>query len=128
MSLLSETKEVKRLQRKKEFCCDLCPYKSTLKANVTRHHLTHTGEKPYRCDLCSFRSAGKNNLTRHGITKHSRVEPYQCGDCSFETTRKDNLVRHEKTHVRNKFRCEMCYFTSGRKIELLDHYIKSRHS
>ena len=59
--LLMKTKEVKRLKKttknlkrcgttkksgalRKQHVCDLCDYKTTIKTNLTKHCLTHTGE------------------------------------------------------------------------------------
>lgn len=52
------------------YTCNYCNY-SSLKKYITRHVLTHTGEKPFRCPYCSFRAARKINIEKHVRKAHS---------------------------------------------------------
>ncbi|XP_018023184.2 longitudinals lacking protein, isoforms H/M/V isoform X3 [Hyalella azteca] len=45
--------------------CQYCGRNFTQMADLRRHLLTHTGEKPYVCPHCFFRCARNDNLVRH---------------------------------------------------------------
>ena len=39
--------------------------KSYVKANMKKHILRHTGEKPFKCEFCAHASNQKSNLKLH---------------------------------------------------------------
>ncbi|KFM58731.1 Chorion transcription factor Cf2, partial [Stegodyphus mimosarum] len=73
--------------------CSYCSYTSPLKANVKRHLLVHTGEKPFSCNICQRRFAQKNYLQIH-ILAHTGERPYSCSFCQKRFTQKKYLQRH----------------------------------
>lgn len=48
-----------------EFQCSWCFYSTPFKADLKKHILTHTGERPYSCHVCGRRFPRKDNLKRH---------------------------------------------------------------
>ena len=53
------------------FKCTLCGRGFDRKGNLSRHLLTHTGEKPFHCSFCSYRCSRMDALKSHMICKHA---------------------------------------------------------
>ncbi|GFU33585.1 hypothetical protein NPIL_226091 [Nephila pilipes] len=49
------------------FQCIYCSYGTASNADLKKHHLTHTGERPHACHICGRRFSLKENLKRHSI-------------------------------------------------------------
>ncbi|KAF2349628.1 BTB/POZ domain [Trinorchestia longiramus] len=54
----------------RRYPCPHCPYRATVKGNLSMHLRTHTGEKPFKCSICNYSSAFQQNLQRHIKTTH----------------------------------------------------------
>lgn len=87
-----------------------------------------TKAKNFHCDICPFRTAYKRNLTSHVNEVHfkDRRVLHQCQFCSFSFTRKSNLNQHVKSiHEQHRdFKCQVCDFTSTRKRNVQIHHMK----
>ncbi|WP_071825696.1 C2H2-type zinc finger protein [Xenorhabdus bovienii] len=57
--------------------CTICPKTFWGSAELERHMLTHTRERPFLCDSCGYRSTQKGNLKRHMLT-HTDANPIPC--------------------------------------------------
>ena len=60
---------------KYKFRCPFCPKEvqgssKGIRANMKRHIMIHTGEKPYKCEYCDFASNQKVSVERHTIKIH----------------------------------------------------------
>ncbi|XP_035208138.1 transcriptional repressor CTCF-like [Stegodyphus dumicola] len=58
--------------------CSLCSYSSNYKANLRKHLLCHTGQKPYKCLMCGRTFTRRTNLKRH------IEELHRCDVLNFE--------------------------------------------
>ena len=64
-----------RCHGEKSFACDLCTKKFTMRAQLVRHQLIHTGDKPFVCPYCIYRSAIVENLRKHCHAVHKVLYP-----------------------------------------------------
>ena len=55
----------------KAWRCGLCSYQCTLKGNMKKHLIVHSGTKPHRCTFCVKSFADSSNLKRHLKFVHS---------------------------------------------------------
>lgn len=53
--------------------CDECDYTTSVRTNLLRHSLVHSGEKPFKCDVCDKGFTQKNNLMSHHRTNHKNL-------------------------------------------------------
>ena len=138
----------------RKFKCDMCPYKSTILADLKIHIKgvheceecgyaaspketlnTHKatvhkmGEKKFKCEKCPFKSFHRPNLNKHINTVHDKMRDHVCDDCGYSTSQKGTLNRNRATVHKTgekKFKCEKCPFKSFRRPNLKMH-IKQVH-
>ena len=53
-----------------KFSCDDCGKLFRQRHSLSRHRLTHTGEKPYMCNTCNFQCTQSNDLKKHYLNVH----------------------------------------------------------
>ncbi|WP_407647977.1 C2H2-type zinc finger protein [Endozoicomonas gorgoniicola] len=109
----------------KPYSCDFCGQDFANASNLTIHKRTHTGEKPYSCEVCAKNFSHSSNLTRHMRT-HTGEKPYICEVCAKSFTGKSDLARHMQTHTGQKFLCPICRAGYARRDRLNEH-IEKRH-
>jgi hypothetical protein len=101
--------------------CDICQRTFTLKGNLTKHLLSHTGERPFQCDICQRTFTQKGNLTRH-LLSHTGERPFQCDICQRTFTQKVSLTQHIRCHTGERpFQCDICQRTFTQKGNLTQH-------
>ena len=104
-----------------DFRCSECGRDCTTRQGLTRHMLTHTGEKPFRCDVCERGFVQASDLTRHMRT-HTGEKPYSCDVCGKAFNRQPHLSRHARTHTDVRpYVCETCEKAFKFKRHLSDH-------
>lgn len=64
-----------RCHGEKTFACDLCMKKFTMRAQLVRHQLVHSGVKAFVCPYCTYRSAIVENLRKHCHAVHKVLYP-----------------------------------------------------
>ncbi len=97
-------------------------------SNQNSNNSLITKAKNFHCDICPFRTAYKRNLTSHVNEVHFKEQRvlHQCQFCSFSFTRKSNLNQHVKSiHEQHRdFKCQVCDFSSTRKRNVQIHHMK----
>ncbi|UYM14381.1 C2H2-type zinc finger protein [Endozoicomonas euniceicola] len=94
--------------KNKKCACDVCGRELANSGSLTRHKLTHTGDKPYKCDVCPKRFAASGDLTIHR-RHHTGERPYECDVCQKRFACSSNFVRHKRTHTGDKpYECDKC--------------------
>ena len=78
---MSATSQVKKRRRTStSHQCKCCGKVFSRPANLRRHMLTHTEEKPHECSECHKMFSILSNLQRHMLT-HTGEKPHECSEC-----------------------------------------------
>ncbi|XP_053289850.1 zinc finger protein 771 isoform X5 [Pleuronectes platessa] len=93
---------------RKPFSCSECGTRFRQKSALTKHMMTHTGERPFSCSECGSRFRQKSALTKHMMT-HTGEKLFCCSECGTRFSRKSVLTKHMMTHTGEKpLSCSEC--------------------
>ena len=105
----------------KQFTCVVCEKSFKKRDHMTRHMMTHSGEKPYQCDVCERSYYRNDHLISHKRT-HTGETPYRCNLCEKSFLTKQNLTVHQRLHTGElPFSCEYCEKSYSSKGNLKTH-------
>jgi len=71
----------------------------SLRENLKKHMLTHTGEKSFKCGICLRMFSQRGNLKRHILT-HTGEKSFKCEICMKMFSLSGDLKVHMLTHTR----------------------------
>lgn len=81
----------------------------------------------YECDVCGNTFQHKAFLARHYVVheRDSGKKPYSCAYCERSFWQTNHLKRHcqGQHNTDNIFKCEVCFVTFKKKVELRDHLL-----
>ncbi|KAH3897374.1 zinc finger protein 436-like isoform X2 [Dreissena polymorpha] len=108
---------------KERVVCDHCQKVFKRNWHLTRHLLTHTGERPFECIVCHKRFNRKCTLKNHMLV-HTREMPFECSVCQRQFNQKGTLNVHMLVHTAEKpFECSVCHKRFHQKSTLAHHML-----
>ena len=91
-----------------DYGCSSCDKTFSRSSSLTRHMLTHTGERPYPCRTCDKTFKQSAHLTAHERT-HTGERLYPCRTCDRAFKQSSDLTAHERTHTGERpYPCRTC--------------------
>jgi uncharacterized Zn-finger protein len=66
--MLTHSRESEFEEKPRPHVCKTCGKAFSLSNDLSRHMLTHSGEKPHVCKTCEFACSRSSNLARHMLT------------------------------------------------------------
>ncbi|XP_055308316.1 gastrula zinc finger protein XlCGF52.1-like [Sitodiplosis mosellana] len=101
--------------------CSLCDYDTNFSADLKKHMLKHTGERPFPCSVCQKRFTQKQHLQSHMKT-HVDEFLFSCSNCSQGFHRSEEKVEHESGCKVRRHECHLCKeFSTLNKTKLKRH-------
>ncbi len=98
------------LHRTASFRCDECGWYTSAKAELDRHVLKHTTDKPWVCDAkgCGRAFKCKGDWTSHKITHGRSTQVFSCSKCEYTAKNKCYVTYHMRKHEKPRIKCPSC--------------------
>ena len=106
----------------KLYRCKYCNFvRSSLKLFSAHVKNVHTKKSTHKCNMCPFLTSKKQQLTDH-MNAHLGVHPYKCKLCEFSCVKKYQLTSHQRTHSgEKKYKCQKCSYAAAWNVQLKSH-------
>ncbi|CRK94417.1 CLUMA_CG007924, isoform A [Clunio marinus] len=123
---------IKNLHGKiKNYCCDLCGYRTYGRTGFMQHLLIQHFEKNLKCNECEYTAANQVILRAHWNRTHKKTS-FICKICNVTFGQKTNLDnhikrKHEPLELLEKFACDLCDFETYDK-NYIKHHKLTKHS
>ncbi|CAD5216024.1 unnamed protein product [Bursaphelenchus okinawaensis] len=110
------------------YMCDVCKMQFSQKANMHRHRMRHSGEKPYTCKFCQKKFFRKDQMQEHSMTHIKTGENFDCpvSGCSTRFRQHQELRNHlADDHIitaQEQAACKRCSITFSNHRRILLHY------
>ena len=90
-------KDIKKVQAKTPFTCEICEKTFTTKGYVNKHKMfVHENIRDLECQYCQKKFSEKSNLDRHIKCVHQGIKDFECEQCQKKFSRKHALKVHIK--------------------------------
>lgn len=101
---------IQHLKTSDEFKCDICTTTFSLKGNLKKHMVIHTGEWPFACSYCGAKFTQLGTKNKHERIQHMKTsDEFKCKLCSKTFSEKGNLKQHMVVHTGERpYTCSYC--------------------
>ncbi|NWI31776.1 ZN398 protein, partial [Sula dactylatra] len=108
----------------KPYKCSECESSFSHKSSLSKHQITHVGERPFTCGECRRSFRLQISLIMHQRIHAGKSEmAFLCPQCGKNFTRPSHLLRHQRTHTGERpYQCSQCEKTFSEKSKLTNHY------
>ncbi|NXJ12846.1 ZN398 protein, partial [Odontophorus gujanensis] len=108
----------------KPYKCSECESSFSHKSSLSKHQITHVGERPFTCGECRRSFRLQISLIMHQRIHAGKNEmAFLCPQCGKNFTRPSHLLRHQRTHTGERpYQCSQCEKTFSEKSKLTNHY------
>ncbi|NXM33274.1 ZN398 protein, partial [Oxyruncus cristatus] len=108
----------------KPYKCSECESSFSHKSSLSKHQITHVGERPFTCGECRRSFRLQISLLMHQRIHAGKNEmAFLCPQCGKNFTRPSHLLRHQRTHTGERpYQCSQCEKTFSEKSKLTNHY------
>ena len=94
-NLVNRTGFISLLLNNKNYICDTCDKRFTMKSQLDIHQKTvHENLKAFKCDSCEKTFGQIGHLKRHFRVAHEKLRPHSCEHCGKSFGAKWNLNFH----------------------------------
>lgn len=110
------TKNHKCEHKTKPYVCNICGKRCVAEFSLKLHSNIHSETYEHYCKYCYSPFKTKTDKLNHEQTHQSESKPYKCLDCEETFASLQDRRKHRKSHEqKNKFSCDICGLTIGRK-------------
>uniref|UniRef100_A0A803SXW4 C2H2-type domain-containing protein n=1 Tax=Anolis carolinensis TaxID=28377 RepID=A0A803SXW4_ANOCA len=108
----------------KPYKCGECESSFSHKSSLSKHQITHVGDRPYSCGECRKSFRLQISLAMHQRVHTGKSElSFICPQCGKAFSRPSHLLRHQRTHTGERpYKCSQCDKTFSEKSKLTNHY------